>query len=168
MENKFEQKTLNIKSPERLLLEKLESENNWVFHGSGIESLAQLDPRQAYDHKRDETGEVILIPDGLPAVFCSQSVDIAIFMAVLNDNNLFNGARTGFSVGDNEVLEFRATPGVLERLKDEGYGYVYVFSKEKFTPRSNIETLSYSSVIPDKVIKVTKKDLPNNIETKEF
>lgn len=148
----------------RAKLRELESEGKWVFHGSGLK-IEEFEPRQAYNYPTNsQEGR---IPDSKPAVFASVSADIAIFMSVINELNIPGRLRSGFGSDSNGKIHFKATKETIEQLHN-ATGYVYVFDKKKFTPRSPTESLSYESVIPDDVVMVTEKDLPKNIEIKDF
>ena len=151
-------------SLERAKLRELENEGRWVFHGSGSK-IKEFEPRQAYNYPTNsQEGR---IPDGKPAVFASVSADIAIFMALINELNVPGRLRSGFGLDSNGKITFKATKETIEQLHNST-GYVYVFDKKKFSPRSPIESLSYESVVPDDVVMVTEKDLPKNIEIKDF
>lgn len=149
-------------SPERIKLSKLESEDKWVFHGSPYE-IEVFEPRQAYKYPKE--GEKI--PDGDPAVFASPSADIAIFMSIINEVNAPLGLRSGFGTDEEGKIKFKATKKTIEQL-NKAKGYVYVFDKTKFTPRSSLESLSREKTTPDCVVVVSEKDLPKDIEIKDF
>ena len=155
---------MTLESPERIKLEQLEKEGKWVFHGSGSQ-IEILKPHQAHIYPKNSEEEKI--PDDKPAVFASPSVDIAIFMAVINRENAPKGTRSGFSGYDNGGVEFRATQDTMDQIHD-ATGYVYVFDKSKFIVRSENESLSYDAVVPDDVVVVHENDLPKNIEIKDF
>lgn len=87
---------------EKLL--ELEKTGNYVFHGSGFKIEEEFEPRQAYNHKLKQDGTYDTIPDGQPAVFASHIIDIAIFMAIFNSENLKKSCRSGFSFVDGTVL----------------------------------------------------------------
>ena len=155
-----------IKEEGREYLLELEKTNNFVFHGSGVE-LNEIVPKQAFNHS--VVGEKP-IEDGEPAVFASPFADIAIFMAIINKQNIPKKLRSGFGghLKDGEVkVKFRTTKETIDQLND-ARGYVYVFNKNDFTPRSDMECMSHEPVKPVYVIKVTEKDLPIDIEIKDF
>lgn len=144
-----------IESSEKQLLKKLEGEGRWVFHGSA-KLLQILNPKQAHNQGG---------PDGEPAVFASPLTDIAIFRAIINRDNIKNNHRSGFS-RINDQLTFRATQETIDQLHDmsEKEGYVYVFDKNKFITKNRIEYVSRDPVVPDQIIKVSKIDLPEDID----
>lgn len=154
-----------LESPERAKLRELENEGKWVFHGSGLK-IEKLEPHQAYNYPTNsEEGKT---PDDKPAVFASPSVDVAIFMAVVNELNAPGGFRSGFSTPrGGKGFEFRATKETMDQIHG-ATGYIYVFDKTKFISRSSGESMSYTSVTPDNVVIVTENDLPKNIEIKDF
>lgn len=162
MEN-VERKINSAESFERTKLRELESESKWVFHGSGSK-IETLEPRQAHNYPKNSEEKN---PDDKPAVFASPFADIAIFMSIVNETNVSQGLRSGLSWDSDKGLEFRATKETMDQIHN-ATGYVYVFDKSKFTPRSFGESLSYEAVSPDDVIMVTEKDLPKNIEIKDF
>lgn len=88
-------------------------------------------------------------------------------MSIINKVNAPRGLRSGFGKNEKGKIQFRATKETIEQLHNSK-GYVYVFDKTKFIPRSSIESLSYKTLTPDKVFIVSEKDLPKNIEIKEF
>jgi hypothetical protein len=153
----------HIESPEKLRLLELEKEDRWVFHGSPTK-LEKLTPRQAYTYP-DKSRET-KIADGEPAVFASPIADIAIFMAVVNGKNAPKGSRSGFGASGEDQFKYRATKETLDQLHNVK-GYVFVFNKDKFTPRSQTESCAYSEVIPDEIIEVTENDLPD-ISVEDF
>lgn len=148
----------------RAKLRELENEGKWVFHGSRSK-IEEFEPRQAYNYPANSHEE--RIPDGKPAVFASPSADIAIFMSIINELNIPGKFYCVFGLNSNGEITFKATKETIEQLHN-ATGYVYVFDKNKFIPRSPTESLSYKSVIPDDVVMVTEKDLPKNIEIKDF
>lgn len=154
-----------IESPERMRLRELEADGRWVFHGSGSKIDGTLEPRQAINHKKVDS-EIVAMPDDKPAVFATPLADIAIFMAIINRNNVVDG-RSGFGTTDEGGFEFRATPETMKQIHN-ATGYVYVFDKTNFTPRSKRESLAYEEVTPNEVVMVTEKDLPKNIVIKDF
>ena len=142
-------------------LEQLEKENKWVFHGSR-KKLEKLTPHQAFKHSPKRK-----IPDGEPMVFASPFIDIAIFMAIMNKKNLPGGFESGYSFSTGEKIKFNAKIKTTTNL-DVKKGYVYVLDKKKFTPRSFAEYLSKEEIIPNDVIAVSGKDLPEDIKIEYF
>lgn len=154
-------------SPAKARLRTLEAESKYLFHGSGSK-IDTLEPRQAYNDPRNPDEEKIA--DDKPAVFASPIADIAIFMAVINGNNAPAGARSGVSFHSGGSYEFRVTTKTMDQIGDDAAGYVYVFDRGEFIPRSpeEEEWLSYKTVVPVEVVKVSKKDLPEKIAVKDF
>jgi len=150
-------------SPEKEELFRLQELGEYVFHGTS-EELALLEPRQAIDEK---TGA-----DGPPAVFASDRVDYAIFMAIVNAQNCKGSAysRAGGTTTPNGsvVLRFGMTKETANNLTDTAQGWVYVFPRSKFTQRdSSAEYTATVPVVPLQKIRVSKADLPENIEIDE-
>lgn len=147
---------------QRLL--ELEKEGKYLFHGSGFK-MEKLEPRQAhsYPNKNDE-GK---IPDGEPAVFAADRSDIAVFMAIISPPNAQKGLRSGFTETKGQ-MKFRVTKETMDQI-DNAKGYVYVFDKDDFTQRgTSHEWVSNNPVSPVEIVEVTEKDLPDNIEVKQF
>ncbi len=144
-----------MKTMSRILLEKLEKEGSVLFHGSGYKTET-LEPHQAYNfadgHKTT---------DDKPGVHATPFAEIAIFMAVVNKNNLKN-FRSSFSY-TNKGLFFRMTKKTRDQISNATIGYVYILPKDKFIKRSPAEYISYDSVIPTQIIKVNGDDLPSEI-----
>ena len=140
------------------LVELVELERNglYVFHGSG-RSHRQLEPRQAYTVVNGQS-----VKDGEPAVFASELVDYAIFMALI-DVNWVIGCRA-FCTYENGRLIFGANRLTLEQLEKPIVGFVHVLEKRKFTQRSGIEWLSTSIVKPSSVLEVRVDDFQKTIK----
>jgi hypothetical protein len=151
-------------SPERKQLQILEMSGQYVFHGTG-EDITVLEPQQAYKRVAGEREK-----DGPAAIFASSSADYAIFFAVISKKNCPLGRRA--SVADSEVkgdgykLKFKASENTLSQLDDASSGWVYVFDRSQFFIRQEggIEYANRSPIAPLKKIKVTRKDLPTEIE----
>jgi hypothetical protein len=147
--------------PGREILKNLETENEYVFHGSENPHLEFLEPRQAFtiiDGKKVEGDK--------PAVHGSQFCDIAIFMGLINEKNCPEGFSNTFSYEGGKELTFSASQQALDQLGESARGYVYVFAKEDFIPRGGAQLISYNEVKPLRIVEVGKADLPENIEIK--
>jgi hypothetical protein len=148
----------------REILKQLEALGTYVFHGSDNPNIEEMEPRQGYNHKDDGTIE----KDGEPAVFASDRVDYAIFMALINSKNCPDGYRSSADSIRNakgEVeLRLSTTQNGIDQLNEKSEGYVYVFHKSLFEQRSR--KTEFISLLPVKYvykIKVLKEDLPDNI-----
>lgn len=128
-----------------------------MFHGSGLK-LDKLEPRQAFNFQDGQR-----IPDGLPAVFASPFADYAIFMALINRENMPKGYRSGVSYSNKE-LRFRATKDTLKQFTGDLSGYVYVFDKNDFQKRSKDQWVAYKEVSPISTIVVHLSDFTKDIE----
>lgn len=149
----------------RAEIEKLASTGEYVFHGSPVNNIEVFEPRQAHD---------LNTPDEEPAIFATELPDIAIFMALVNQQNSTNPSQpyqSGTSVGrDNEgnyfVQDLRATKNLLDGAQLPGArGFVYVFPVEDFKRRDKKQG-EFRTLKPTKplmTIPVTAKDLPKNI-----
>lgn len=150
-------------SPEKTELLQLEAEGKYVFHGTGVD-VEMLEPRQSVD---TQTG-----PDGNPAVFASDLVDYAVFMAIINKRNFPGGIRSrvsryGHEDGSHEYAYY-VPAGALERLDESATGWVYVYAKEQFNPyKKPGEFISEVPVTAVRKVLVHRRDLPIHIETFE-
>ncbi len=128
MAEKFEElgSKENMENTKEKLL-SLEKEGRFVFHGSAIKVDA-LEPRQPYN-RNEKTGE--MEKHGEPCVAATPFAEVAIFMAVVNQNNVGVNFTSGFGMGKEGKIELRASKETLEKGKDKK-GYVYVFEKCQF------------------------------------
>lgn len=145
----------------------LEAEEKYVFHGSENPDLDSLEPRQAYNHK-----DGIPHPDGDPAVFASAKADYAIMMALINKKNCpagFESSATSSISKDGEIsLSLRANKQAVEQITPDTCGFVYIFDKEAFEPRKGgVEYLSKVPVTSRNKVRVTKEDLPPQVQVVE-
>lgn len=148
-------KVMNIsKNFERLKV--LELDNEYVFHGSGI-SITELEPRQAYSWV-DGLKEA----DGLPAVYASDRIDYAIFMALFNQHNCKRSATSSCSFQFGELI-FGASAETLEQLSDTSVGYVHVLSRRDFELRGGCEWRCEKRISPIEVIQVNRSDFTPTI-----
>lgn len=141
-------------SEAKIQLSVLEKEEKYVFHGSDLPDIQELEPRQAFtyhDGKRTE--------DGLPAVAATPFPEIAIFRSLIK-------GKSGFG-NDGNKLFFEASKISLEESKNRT-GYVYVLSRDEFHPKKgNILSMDWRSeqkVKPIKMFKVSFRDLPEEIK----
>ncbi|MEK7554563.1 MAG: hypothetical protein AAB518_01075 [Patescibacteria group bacterium] len=143
----------NIESPERKQLRELEATDSYVFHGTNVD-VEQLEPRQAID--------TIAGSDDEPGVHASQVADYAIFMAVAAP---LGHSRSGATESNGSIImDYGVERAVMNRLSDQIIGWVYVFNKKDFRQRRPVEWISDKPVKPIFKIKVSKQDLPKNIE----
>lgn len=134
---------------------ELERHENYVFHGSG-RSHSQLEPRQAYTVVNGQS-----IKDGEPAIFASELVDYAIFMALI-DVNWITGCRASCSFEKGRLI-FSANQFTIDQFANPIVGFVHVLEKRKFTPRCGIEWLSTTIVKPSRVLEVRVDDFQKTI-----
>lgn len=139
---------------ERLL--RLEKTGLYLFHGSGQSALSELTPSLPYT-----------IKDGIrephsdrPTVSATPSVDMAIFYAVVNQDN----RKVSFDV---EHATYFATQKALEYAKTHT-GFVYVVNRDEFaypvgkSPQAEIRTDRPVKVL--EVVSVSYKDLAMDIK----
>ena len=139
----------------RKALEILDN-GEYLYHGSSFK-VEELEPRQAYNWS---TGEKM--PDGDPVVFATDNYERAIFMAVLKE---LQGTHGTSIEKDEKTCHFRIDKRKAEQLKErpDVSGYVMVLPKKSFTKKGG-DYRSKIAVSPQFCIKVTKEDLPENIE----
>jgi hypothetical protein len=144
----------------REFLKKLESENKYVFHGSGNPDIDVFEPRQAYTYK-DKVGE----KDGDPSVFASDKVDYAILMALINKKNCPGGFNSSAGT-ENGSLKLRIARYAYDQLNGNSSGHVYIFNKGDFTKRDGggVEYISLKPISSVRKVEVKKLDLPEYIE----
>lgn len=148
----------NISEAKRKLFH-IEVMGKYVFHGSDGD-IEEFEPRQAHNYVNGTN-----IPDGEPAIFAISKADYAIFLAIVNKHNCPKGSRSSAGMRDGN-LKFKATEETLSQLQDSASGYVYVFNNDQFSQRreGGVEFVSFQNVTPIEKIKVTKMDLPEQIE----
>jgi hypothetical protein len=133
----------------------LEKQGDFVFHGSP-DKLEFLEPRQAYTWKNN-----IKTEDGEPAVFASTYSDIAIFMALINRENIKATFRSGYGFQNNKH-EFRISKETKDKLINLK-SYLYIFNKSDFQQKNHAEYISNKIVKPIKILEIDETFLPKNI-----
>lgn len=141
-------------------LREFELSGNYVFHGSG-EKIEEFEPRQAHNYVDGKQ-----IPDGVPAVFASDILDYAIFMALINKSNLPKGYLAGVS-NKNGILEFSASQDTIERINNDFKGIVYVFNKKDFKHKKGAEYICIQKIKPVDIIPVSRVYFNKPIKVKE-
>lgn len=135
-------------------MHQLEATGQYVFHGSPVPDIEELEIRQAYEWEGDNKTE-----DGPPAVVATPYSDIAIFRALVYMDS------TSFGIDDHGP-HFSATDKALKLAKEE-VGYVYVLPKNIFRPKEGDEKTmdwrSHQPTKPARIIKVSFEDLPDSI-----
>ena len=146
----------------RRALEWLETTGTYVFHGSDSETIAALEPRQAFSVER---GSQNMIADGDPAVCASNSADVAIFRSLISSSlDKTAGLRHQSSFGcSGGVYFFKVSQISLDAARGRT-GYVYVMPKSKFEDHSSLEVRTKEKVAPILIVPVHFEDLPKNIE----
>ncbi len=123
-------------------LRKLERTGGHLFHGTTDIVEGPFKPRQAYTFLKG-----IKQKDGEPAVYASPDLNLAIFMATVNPKNAPNNFHSRF-YRDDKGINFLMNEDTKKQMKPDSVGYIYVFNKNDFTKRSQIEYLSYKEVEP--------------------
>lgn len=137
------------------LLHELEATGEYVFHGSSVSDVAELEPRQPKNKK-----DGVMQNHGEPSVVATPYADIAIFRSIVFMDS------TGFGVGEDGP-EFRSSQTALDAARYVT-GYVYVLPKSNFKPlEGNEEEMDWradTSQTPSQIIEVSFKDLPEGIK----
>ena len=145
----------NVESLERRQLRELEASGLYVFHGSETD-FEELEPRQAID--------TVIGNDEEPSVHASQLADYAIFMAVAAPLGRTTAGSTSNGTNDSFRMKFSMQSSVQQRLTDQVSGLVYVLDKKDFVQRRPAEWISKKAVKPLFKVRVSKRDLPKDIE----
>lgn len=135
-------------------LHELEATGRYVFHGSPIADIKEMEPRQAFDWMTGAKQK-----DGDPCVATTPYADIAIFRSIVYED------WTNFGKNDDESLIFNASKKALEGSKEKT-GYIYVFEKDAFVPHQDPQGMEWRAHVPQKpiqIIRVSFQDLPENI-----
>lgn len=141
-------------SETRRELHELEATGRYVFHGSSIADIEDMEPRQAFNWESSMKCE-----DGDPCIATTPYADIAIFRSIARED------WTSFGKNDDETLSFKASRKALEGSRDK-IGYIYVFKKDSFTPHKDPQSMEWRSHVPQQpiqIIRVSFQDLPENI-----
>ncbi len=150
-------------SENRAKLELMQLDEKFLFHGSGLK-IPELEPRQAHT-----VIDGVNTPDGEPAVYASQFIDYAIFMALINKENCVNSARSSCSY-ENGQLIFGATQETLDQLGEDAVGYVHVLHRSAFCERGGSEWFSTEIQKPHEIVEVRRADFtePINVVDDSF
>jgi len=150
---KTEKRENNLSPREKLL--SFEKEGKFVFHGSARQ-IETLEPRQPCIGKDEKHGD--------PCVATTPFVDIAIFRAIINEDNFPQKTySSSFGFDSDKGIELHASQIVLDNLKDKK-GFVYALDKSLFKKFSGMEWRSEKTIKPNEVILVTADDLPSGIK----
>lgn len=159
--------------PSKEVLHKLESEGLYVFHGSAYPDIKVMIPKQG-THVPDVANPTSMILDGRPGVSATPYADIAIFRAIINNENIKLDHSSRFGLKESSTgysLFFNvSSPDVIDTARDK-HGYVYAFNKldfEKYDREGDLtgermEWRSYKPVRAIKKIKVLFDDI-NNVD----
>jgi hypothetical protein len=131
-------------------LRQLEATGRYLFHGSMVPNIKELNPRQALSFMQ---------PDGAPAVCASEAIEPPIFMAVLGSRKL-----GGWGKKELPGFGFYIQSDDLMRAKQESWrGYVYIVNRSGFTKHQGYEWRSERNAQPSKFVEVGVEDLPSDI-----
>lgn len=139
----------------RKLLHELEKTGQYVFHGSSVSDLGELEIRQPFDWTEGERKE-----HGVPSVVATPYADIAIFRSLVYRDY------TGFGSDNQGRLYFDASQKALDAAR-KSVGYVYVLERTDFSPMHGDEfEMDWRATIsqqPSKIVRVMFDDLPEEI-----
>ncbi len=141
-------------SEARKELHELEATGRYVFHGSPVADIEEMEPRQAFNWTTGAKQK-----DGDPCVATTPYADIAIFRSIMRED------WTSFGKNDDESLSLKASKKALEISRDKT-GYIYVFEKDAFVPHQDPQGMEWRAHVPQKpaqIIHVSFRDLPENI-----
>lgn len=151
-ERSAENEVSREKGEGRRLLHELEATGEYVFHGSHVGGIDELEPRQPYDWKSGSKKT-----HGDPSVVATPFVNIAIFRSVVYEDF------TSFGVEDDGQLTFKASQKALDAGK-KSIGYVYVLKRSDFSSfDGDMDWRASTSQKPERIVSVTFDDLPEDI-----
>lgn len=138
------------------LLHELEQTGEYVFHGSPRGGLTELNPHQATIPVDGQEQN-----DGTEAIAATPYADFAIFRALTKDPE----GDTSVGTKDDGRLQMHASRNVIDSVKDQT-GYVYVFPRSQFSVYGEgpMELRSSTNQKPIRIVEVTEKDFPKNVE----
>ena len=150
----------DIKNPLEIIeskqrLKEMELSGQYVFHGSP-HLISKFEPRQAYTALDGES-----FADEEPAIFASSEIELPIFRSIFHPSNYENvkgSFSTGMSHGRDMEPFFQVSKDAMEASRGEK-GYVYVFEKNDFELRDNIEWRSKKVIRPRAVFHSSFKDI---------
>lgn len=137
---------------------ELEKTEKYVFHGSS-DKLDELEPRQGFNFSKKLNK---MVKDGEPAVSAAPYVEIAIFRAIINNDNAPKNHKSGFGYS-NEELSFRASQETLNQVKNKK-GFIYVLDRNEFTRVPGMFWRADHIIKPIEIIQVDFNDLPEKID----
>src|SRR3989339_117974 len=145
---------------QRRVLHELQKSGEYIFHGSSVPGIGELEPRQPYDYTGGEKK-----PHGNPSVVGTPYADIAIFRSLVYTDS------TGFGSDDEGNLSFSASKIAMNDAREK-VGYVYVLPRRDFRPmrggEMEMDWRAELSQTPARIVKVTFDDLPDGIQMIEF
>lgn len=124
--------------------------SEYLYHGTHIPDIAELEPRQAMKAYG---------PDGKPAVFATENIDYAIFMAVVGSRQMGGWNKTilggrGFYIQEDSLNSL---------IDDQAEGYIYFLPRCSFVAKYRGEYRSHKPVKPLDSVSVDAGDLPNDV-----
>jgi len=147
-----------IESKEKL--KEMELSGHYLFHGSS-DPINIFEPRQAQSALDGKSFD-----DGDPAVFASSEIEVPIFRSIFHPahyESLEGNFNTEMSHGENTGVSFKVSKNAMEASLDKT-GYVYVFEKNDFELRNNIEWRSFKVIKPYAVFHASFEDIGLPIE----
>lgn len=144
--------------PKHKLLQFL-LENNYLLHGTSIEEVEMLEPRQANDASKKSGNQT--------AVYAVDDPILPLFYAIKDRKRLRGMVRSGYSIDDkgNKIYRFQID-GTRSEENPWKNGVVLVLPKSSFEQtkddngKSTSEWVSYEPVVPVARLRVTPEDFP--------
>lgn len=151
-QNKIEQKSKLELMREILVNLENELKNGNFLHGTKVDDLTELVPKQANDYGRDGG------PTNMNGIYAEKyDVRIPIVMALFDKVDKTKYSKSGYTIE-------RKTVNDIERgckiIKGENVmftdGYIYVLPADTFTLHEDDRTREYISIVPVKVLRKYK------------
>lgn len=150
----------------RKALEKYAKTGTYLFHGSSVADLDELEPRVTPSKAEGQAGEAWV--QNTPVVSATENVDVAIFAATVWKRGVGTSGWYSNGSGRDAKFIFTATKGVIEvAVRPETVGYVYVLPKCGFSATVEIpaEFQSEQAAKPVAVVSVRATDLRPDVRT---
>jgi len=140
-------------------------EQGYLLHGSSVEDVETLEPRQVNDASKKSGNQV--------AVYAVSDPILPLFYAIKDRKKLLGMTRSGYNIDENGVKTYRFQIDGKRSEKDPWKnGVIYVLPKEKFTQSVNDdgeltdEWVSPVLIAPVARLRVTPEDFPYLEEVK--
>lgn len=147
-----------IDSPKHKFLAYL-LENGYLLHGSSVEDVEMLEPRQANDASKKSGNQ--------KAIYAVSDPILPLFYAIKDRKRLHGMVHSGYSTDDQGVKTYSFQIDGTRSEKDPWKsGVVHILPKESFVQTMNdeggptSEWVSHAPVTPAARLRVTPEDFP--------